>query len=62
MSGAVVSGSKANFAGYEQNKIVRLGPDAARPHAATHRTLTVKLTEGRHYYVACQDLCSFISP
>jgi ATPase subunit of ABC transporter with duplicated ATPase domains len=31
---------EGNFAGYEQNKIVRLGPDAARPHAVTHRTLT----------------------
>ena len=32
--------SEGNFAGYEQNKIARLGPDAARPHAVTHRRLT----------------------
>ena len=31
---------EGNFAGYEQNKIARLGPDAARPHAVTHRRLT----------------------
>ena len=31
---------EGNFAGYEQNKIARLGPEAARPHAVTHRRLT----------------------
>ena len=31
---------EGNFASYEQNKIARLGPDAARPHAVTHRRLT----------------------
>jgi ATP-binding cassette ChvD family protein len=31
---------EGNFAGYEQNKITRLGPEAARPHALTHRRLT----------------------
>ena len=31
---------EGNFAGYEQNKIERLGPDAARPHRVTHRKLT----------------------
>ncbi len=28
---------EGNFAGYEQNKIERLGPEAARPHRVTHR-------------------------
>jgi ATP-binding cassette ChvD family protein len=31
---------EGNFAAYEQNKIARLGPEAARPHALTHRRLT----------------------
>jgi ATP-binding cassette ChvD family protein len=31
---------EGNFAGYEQNKIARLGHDAARPHRMTHRRLT----------------------
>jgi ATP-binding cassette ChvD family protein len=31
---------EGNFAGYETSKITRLGPDAARPHALTHRRLT----------------------
>ena len=31
---------EGNFAGYEHNKIARLGPEAARPHAVTHRRLT----------------------
>jgi len=31
---------EGNFADYEQNKIERLGPDAARPHRVTHRKLT----------------------
>ncbi|WP_221584228.1 energy-dependent translational throttle protein EttA [Microbacterium sp. G2-8] len=31
---------EGNFEAYEQNKIERLGPDAARPHRATHRKLT----------------------
>ncbi|MQW76657.1 energy-dependent translational throttle protein EttA [Nocardioides sp. dk4132] len=31
---------EGNFASYEQNKIERLGPDAARPHRVTHRRLT----------------------
>jgi ATP-binding cassette ChvD family protein len=31
---------EGNFAGYEQNKIARLGPEAARPHRVTHRRLT----------------------
>ncbi|MBB1024403.1 MULTISPECIES: energy-dependent translational throttle protein EttA [unclassified Dietzia] len=31
---------EGNFEGYEQNKIDRLGPDAARPHRVTHRKLT----------------------
>jgi ATP-binding cassette ChvD family protein len=31
---------EGNFAGYEASKITRLGPDAARPHALTHRRLT----------------------
>jgi ATP-binding cassette protein, ChvD family len=31
---------EGNFEGYEQNKIERLGPDAARPHRSTYRKLT----------------------
>jgi len=31
---------EGNFADYEANKIERLGPEAARPHAAKHRRLT----------------------
>jgi ATP-binding cassette ChvD family protein len=31
---------EGNFESYEQNKIERLGPDAARPHRATYRKLT----------------------
>ncbi|MGO1265492.1 MAG: energy-dependent translational throttle protein EttA [Microbacterium gubbeenense] len=31
---------EGNFEAYEENKIERLGPDAARPHRATHRKLT----------------------
>ncbi|MBA2573325.1 MAG: energy-dependent translational throttle protein EttA [Nocardioidaceae bacterium] len=31
---------EGNFADYEQNKIERLGVEAARPHAVTHRRLT----------------------
>ncbi|WP_432558330.1 energy-dependent translational throttle protein EttA [Granulicoccus sp. GXG6511] len=31
---------EGNFADYEKNKIDRLGPEAARPHASTHRRLT----------------------
>ncbi|MEJ2890916.1 energy-dependent translational throttle protein EttA [Actinomycetospora aeridis] len=31
---------EGNFADYEQNKIQRLGADAARPHRVTHRKLT----------------------
>jgi ATP-binding cassette ChvD family protein len=31
---------EGNFAGYEQNKIARLGAEAARPHRITHRRLT----------------------
>ncbi|MEZ0165770.1 energy-dependent translational throttle protein EttA [Kineococcus sp. LSe6-4] len=31
---------EGNFAGYEQNKVARLGPDAARPHRVTYRKLT----------------------
>ncbi len=31
---------EGNFAGYEQNKIARLGAEAARPHRMTHRRLT----------------------
>ncbi len=31
---------EGNFAAYEENKIERLGPDAARPHRVTHRRLT----------------------
>jgi ATP-binding cassette ChvD family protein len=31
---------EGNFASYEENKIVRLGADAARPHRVTYRKLT----------------------
>ena len=31
---------EGNFEGYEENKVERLGPDAARPHRVTHRKLT----------------------
>ncbi|WP_167003946.1 energy-dependent translational throttle protein EttA [Mumia sp. ZJ430] len=31
---------EGNFADYEANKVERLGPDAARPHALTYRRLT----------------------
>ncbi|HWU47246.1 MAG TPA: energy-dependent translational throttle protein EttA [Humibacter sp.] len=31
---------EGNFEGYEQNKIERLGPEAARPHRSTYRKLT----------------------
>jgi len=31
---------EGNFAAYEENKIERLGQDAARPHRVTHRRLT----------------------
>lgn len=31
---------EGNFADYEQNKVRRLGPEAARPHRVTHRRLT----------------------
>ena len=31
---------EGNFASYEENKIQRLGPEAARPHRVTHRRLT----------------------
>ncbi len=31
---------EGNFAGYEENKVERLGIDAARPHRVTHRRLT----------------------
>ena len=31
---------EGNFASYEENKIERLGPDAARPHRVTYRKLT----------------------
>jgi ATP-binding cassette ChvD family protein len=31
---------EGNFDAYEQNKIERLGPDAAKPHRSTHRKLT----------------------
>ncbi|WCC79354.1 energy-dependent translational throttle protein EttA [Cutibacterium equinum] len=31
---------EGNFADYEENKIERLGPEAARPHASKHRRLT----------------------
>lgn len=31
---------EGNFEAYEENKITRLGPDAAKPHRSTHRKLT----------------------
>ncbi len=31
---------EGNFASYEENKIERLGQDAARPHRVTYRKLT----------------------
>jgi len=31
---------EGNFGGYEENKVARLGVDAARPHRVTHRRLT----------------------
>jgi len=31
---------EGNFAAYEENKVQRLGPDAARPHRMTYRKLT----------------------
>ncbi|MHA7276792.1 energy-dependent translational throttle protein EttA [Arthrobacter sp. HLT1-21] len=31
---------EGNFESYEENKIERLGPDAAKPHRVTHRRLT----------------------
>ncbi|MEU5834168.1 energy-dependent translational throttle protein EttA [Streptomyces diacarni] len=31
---------EGNFEAYEKNKVERLGPDAARPHRATHKKLT----------------------
>ncbi|MBE2998451.1 energy-dependent translational throttle protein EttA [Nocardiopsis sp. HNM0947] len=31
---------EGNFEAYEKNKVERLGPEAARPHAVTHRKLT----------------------
>ena len=31
---------EGNFASYEENKIERLGAEAARPHRVTHRRLT----------------------
>ncbi|MDS1271083.1 energy-dependent translational throttle protein EttA [Lipingzhangella sp. LS1_29] len=31
---------EGNFESYERNKIERMGPEAARPHAVTHRKLT----------------------
>ncbi|MDN5825374.1 MAG: ATP-binding cassette domain-containing protein, partial [Micrococcaceae bacterium] len=31
---------EGNFEAYEENKIERLGPDAAKPHRVTHRRLT----------------------
>jgi len=31
---------EGNFAGYEENKVERLGAEAARPHRLTHRRLT----------------------
>ncbi|RLV55134.1 energy-dependent translational throttle protein EttA [Aeromicrobium phragmitis] len=31
---------EGNFADYEKNKVARLGEEAARPHAVTHRRLT----------------------
>ena len=31
---------EGNFASYEENKVKRLGPEAARPHRVTYRKLT----------------------
>ena len=31
---------EGNFGAYEENKVERLGADAARPHRVTHRRLT----------------------
>jgi ATPase subunit of ABC transporter with duplicated ATPase domains len=31
---------EGNFEAYEENKIERLGPDAAKPHRSTYRKLT----------------------
>ena len=31
---------EGNFEGYEENKIARLGPEAAKPHRSTYRRLT----------------------
>ncbi len=31
---------EGNFEAYEENKVERLGPDAAKPHRSTHRKLT----------------------
>ena len=31
---------EGNFASYEENKVGRLGAEAARPHRVTHRRLT----------------------
>jgi ATPase subunit of ABC transporter with duplicated ATPase domains len=31
---------EGNFESYEENKVERLGPDAAKPHRVTHRKLT----------------------
>jgi ATPase subunit of ABC transporter with duplicated ATPase domains len=31
---------EGNFESYEENKVERLGPDAAKPHRVTHRRLT----------------------
>jgi ATPase subunit of ABC transporter with duplicated ATPase domains len=31
---------EGNFGAYEENKVARLGADAARPHRVTHRRLT----------------------
>ncbi len=35
-----LDGFEGNFAAYEENKVARLGPDAARPHRVTYRKLT----------------------
>ena len=34
---------EGNFGAYEENKIERLGADAARPHRVTHRRLDARL-------------------
>jgi hypothetical protein len=31
---------EGNFADYEENKVARLGVEAARPHRTAHRKLT----------------------